>query len=730
MKKLLRFLGVFLLAAAAFAVLPVLANADDGGSTGDCSWFFEESTRRLTISIPDGITGGTASYKPTAIYDNEAPWQQYCQMIEEIVIGEGVGSIGDYAFAGCFEARCVTLPKSLLVVGECSFKDCSSLEGIQFYEGFLMVDDYAFEGCGSLNEVMIPASCTKIEQGAFSGCGSLESITISNPECVLADHEDTIDATATICGYPDSTAKAYAEKYGRTFVELGASDIIEEETFTFDPNTGTLTILVDGEAVGVLPDEPPYPWTYLSLETKRVIFVDGLKAVATQACYGFMNLEEVIFPGTMESIGSLAFDGCSSLRSIDFPASITWIGSDAFLGCSSLTEIELPQGLEELLFGTFEDCTSLANVTLPAGLIKINDRVFYNTALSSITIPDSVTYIGYMSFGYRYIADTQVEEKLEGFMIRAACSSYACEYAKTQGFAFESTGGHKVLPVYRKATPTKDGKKVSTCIVCGKKGKTTIIPKASKISLSWTSKPYVSQKVQRPDVLVKDRTGKTIAKSNYTLTWSAKLSKLVGNYTVTVNFKGAFYSGSKTLTYSIVPNKVTGLKKTGVSANSISFRWTKVAEAKKYLVQWARDGEPFGGDYWTTSTKYSGSSFKAGTGYYLRVTASDAKGKVLGEPSNFLYIVTVCEAPELRISSPRSKTVKATWKAVKGAKKYVVYASLQKNDDYSKVATTTNPEAVIPVKYGGKRVYVKVRAVNSQGAYSAYSNRESVVVKK
>lgn len=55
----------------------------------------------------------------------------------------------------------------------------------------------------------------------------LTSITINNPECEIYDSPDTFTndtnsgLTATIYGYENSTAQAYAEKYGRTFVSLG-----------------------------------------------------------------------------------------------------------------------------------------------------------------------------------------------------------------------------------------------------------------------------------------------------------------------------------------------------------------------------------------------------------------------------------------------------------------------------------------------------------------------------
>lgn len=101
-----------------------------------------------------------------------------------------------------------------------------------------------------------------------------------------------------------------------------------------------------------------------------------------------------------------------------------------------------------------------------------------------------------------------------------------------------------------KATLTADGTTAGTyCDVCGEilSGMETIYH-PSKITLSKTTYTY-NGKVQKPSVKVVDSNGKTIASSNYTVTYSSGC-KNAGTYTVKVTFKGN-YSGSKSLTYKI-----------------------------------------------------------------------------------------------------------------------------------------------------------------------------------
>ena len=54
--------------------------------------------------------------------------------------------------------------------------------------------------------------------------------------------------------------------------------------------------------------------------------------------------------------------------------------------------------VKEIAEGAFTYCKSMTEIELPDTLETISDRVFWGTGLTSITIPDSVTYIGSFAF--------------------------------------------------------------------------------------------------------------------------------------------------------------------------------------------------------------------------------------------------------------------------------------------------------------------------------------------
>ena len=101
----------------------------------------------------------------------------YHPVLEEIIIPEGVTSIGRYAFHQCNRLQSVTIPDSVTSIEERAFYNCSILTTVSIPEGVTSIGVSVFTNCYNLQSVVIPNSLTSIETSVFQACYALQSIT-------------------------------------------------------------------------------------------------------------------------------------------------------------------------------------------------------------------------------------------------------------------------------------------------------------------------------------------------------------------------------------------------------------------------------------------------------------------------------------------------------------------------------------------------------------------------
>lgn len=157
MKRLRGLLCVLL----ALCLLPVQAGAAGYSDTGSCG-------EDLTWSVADGVltirgTGEMDDYYYAYEGGPDVPgWDP--ASFHEIVIEEGVTSIGAYAFsyAGDSPITSVRLPGTLDKIGEGAFYGCGRLTLVRLPEGLTYIGGSVFSGCTALAEINIPDSVTTL----------------------------------------------------------------------------------------------------------------------------------------------------------------------------------------------------------------------------------------------------------------------------------------------------------------------------------------------------------------------------------------------------------------------------------------------------------------------------------------------------------------------------------------------------------------------------------------
>ncbi len=136
--------------------------------------------------------------------------------LTNLVVPEGVTSIGDCAFYGCRGLTSITFPSSLTSIGDRAFNSCRGIETLEYKgtieqwlsiefgsswmsdyshtfivngeeltnlvvpEGVTRIGDAAFYGCRGLTSITFPSSLTSIGDEAFNACVGLTEIDLSN----------------------------------------------------------------------------------------------------------------------------------------------------------------------------------------------------------------------------------------------------------------------------------------------------------------------------------------------------------------------------------------------------------------------------------------------------------------------------------------------------------------------------------------------------------------------
>jgi len=101
--------------------------------------------------------------------DEDGVLIRYRGFAKNVVIPDGVKSIGDDAFKDADFIESASIPSSVTNIGYRAFSGCASLKSIILPDGVTDIEKGAFQYCDSLESVTIPSSVTMIDREAFSG---------------------------------------------------------------------------------------------------------------------------------------------------------------------------------------------------------------------------------------------------------------------------------------------------------------------------------------------------------------------------------------------------------------------------------------------------------------------------------------------------------------------------------------------------------------------------------
>lgn len=118
-------------------------------------------------------------------FDDKFP--NYCGATS-VLIPNSVISIGSHAFRNCRNLTSIIIPNSVITIGSSAFSDCHSLFTVNISNSITTIESYIFDGCSNMISVSIPNLVTNIRYSAFRGCSSLTSVSIPNSVATIGGH--------------------------------------------------------------------------------------------------------------------------------------------------------------------------------------------------------------------------------------------------------------------------------------------------------------------------------------------------------------------------------------------------------------------------------------------------------------------------------------------------------------------------------------------------------------
>ena len=333
MKKLITCLCMALAATLGSATLKAQYGPLPGGGYGNSSinWKYETATRTLTLTgygrIPD--------------YSNlqPAPWAKHRAQIKSIVIGSGITSIGEYAFAGS-----------------------SALTSVQIPAGVTQIEDYAFANCSALPAITLPIGVTEIEKGVFLNCSSLRSVTLPQGMQKVGD-----GAFANCTSLPSIT------------LPLGLREI---EKGAFSGCTSLASVSFPAAGLTDIDEGAFYGCTALKAATLPL----GLREIDKNAFWGCTSLTNVSIPASVTEIKSGAFGGCTGLRSVTVGWTVPPMPRYPIFPSVPVANVQLnvPRGTESTyrsmpVWNEFLKIGTVANAEVDGRRIYATDGVLYLT---------------------------------------------------------------------------------------------------------------------------------------------------------------------------------------------------------------------------------------------------------------------------------------------------------------------------------------------------------------
>ena len=359
---------------------------DDNTKEASLYLVYTNTTSAIDVVIPDRVLG----YTLTQIGDCGLG---HAENIASVKLPNTLKCIGNYAFSGGFYLKTITIPESVIEIGDSAFSYCA------------------------LTTAFIPQSVINIGKRVFVGCDRLTTIIV------------------------DKRNPVYDSRKNCNAIVLTKDDIII---------AGCKTTQIPHSIKGI-GDK-----AFEDCDLLKIKFPSSLVKIGDDAFKSCAGLSQIFIPENISQIASGCFSDCKRLSSIKvsknnnyydsrdncnaiietatniliqgcyntwIPDNITKIGTKAFEGCECFSSMVIPDSVTEIEAHAFAQCYNLEEVILSNSITKIGEDAFSNTCLSSLIIPSSLTQMNFPYFDNKHLVSIKVNADNRVYDSRDNCNA-------------------------------------------------------------------------------------------------------------------------------------------------------------------------------------------------------------------------------------------------------------------------------------------------------------------
>lgn len=217
------------------------------------------------------------------------------------------------------------------------------------------------------------------------------------------------EATMVKCKIPSSYAYMYNEKTPLTISTVYYNGknipITKIGTCCFDSSSGVQAVSLTGNVKTI----EQYAFRYVKYirlcKTVQNIHGEAFNTAITKIEVDstnpyFKSVDGILYNKSGTTL--VKYAGAYSNTNTEFtvPATVTEIAPYAFSGRTHLNKITLPETLLTIGEGAFMSCEGLTDINIPNGIKRIENKTFWNVPLSTLELPQGVTYIGEYAFSH------------------------------------------------------------------------------------------------------------------------------------------------------------------------------------------------------------------------------------------------------------------------------------------------------------------------------------------